>query len=253
MRLRQIALASSDLEAVTRGLAAAFDLEVAYNDPGVAHYGLRNAVMSAGDGFLEVVQPVAADASAGRFIRKRGGDAGYMVIIQVLDAEAERARMTALGAQVVDDIDTKGYRASHFHPAAFGGMLVSVDQQRDASDLQDPLGPWWPAGPTWREHLSDEVTALLALEMASEDPDGLAALWSRLLARPLASGDARRLPLDRGEIRFVSGEGPFTQIRTIELGVKDAGQALARARSAGLDVDAALGVRLGGVWFRPKS
>ena len=87
MRLRQIALASDDQDAVTAALEAVFGLKVAFNDPGIHHYGLKNAVMSAGTAFLEVVQPIADGASAGRFLAKRGGDAGYMVIVQTTDAE----------------------------------------------------------------------------------------------------------------------------------------------------------------------
>ena len=52
MRIRQLALASNDLDKVTHGLAEVFGLKVAYNDPGIHHYGLKNAVMSAGTGFL---------------------------------------------------------------------------------------------------------------------------------------------------------------------------------------------------------
>ena len=45
MRLRQIALASYDLDKVTHGLEEVFGLQVAYNDPGIHHYGLKNAVL----------------------------------------------------------------------------------------------------------------------------------------------------------------------------------------------------------------
>ena len=140
MRLRQIALASTDLDKATHGLAEVFGLKVAFNDPGIHHYGLKNAVLPAGTGFLEVVQPIAEGASAGRFLSRRGGDAGYMIILQDADAEAQRARVSALGVRVVDDIDTPAYRASHFHPADFGGMLVSIDQQRTEPDYLEPFG-----------------------------------------------------------------------------------------------------------------
>ena len=62
MRLRQVALASRRLDEVAAELAAVFGLKVAYNDPHIHHYGLRNAVLSTGTGFLEIVEPVQADA-----------------------------------------------------------------------------------------------------------------------------------------------------------------------------------------------
>ena len=252
MRLRQIALVSSDLDAVTAALETVFGLMVAYNDPGVAHYGLKNAVMSAGDGFLEVVQPVAENASAGRFLAKRCGDAGYMVIVQSADAAAHRARILDLGVRVVDDIDTRTYRASHFHPLDTGGMLLSIDEQRTAPDYLEPFGDWMPAGKDWRDTRTDIVTGLEGITLAGADPAARAALWSRLMDVAPDPADPLRLELARGEIRFAKGEGPLTWITHVDLRVADPAAALERARAAGLPVaDGA--VTIGGVGFRPVS
>jgi len=251
MRLRQIALAAYDLAAVTHALAEVFGLKVAYNDPGIHHYGLKNAVLPAGAAFLEVVEPIAPNASAGRFLVRRGGDAGYMVIIQAADAEAEREWVTSLGVRVVDDIDTPAYRASHFHPADFGGMLVSIDQQRTTTDYLDPFGDWWPAGPGWRDARTGTVLDLVGITLSNPDPNALAMLWSKLLNTSLDPADALRLPLNRGEIRFCEGPDAFTSISGIDLKVADAAGTLDRARAEGLDVDEDGGVLIGGVRFRP--
>ena len=45
MRLRQIALAATDLTASVDALTDVLGIEVAFNDPGVAAFGLVNAVM----------------------------------------------------------------------------------------------------------------------------------------------------------------------------------------------------------------
>lgn len=250
MRLRQIALASRDLDKVVHTLAEVFGLKVAYNDPGIHHYGLKNAVISAGSGFLEVVQPIAEGASAARFLSRRGGDAGYMIILQDPDAEAQRTRVSALGVRVVDDIDTPAYRASHFHPADFGGMLVSIDQQRTESDYMEPFGDWWPAGKTWRETRTHTVLELGGFTLASPDPHALAALWSKLLDSPLDPANDLRLPLTKGLISFCLGEDAMTWISRIDLKVADVEDVLDRARADGLDVDDD-GVLIGGVRFRP--
>ena len=42
------------------------DVEVAFRDPGVAAFGLQNAVMPIGRTFLEVVSPVQEGTTAGR-------------------------------------------------------------------------------------------------------------------------------------------------------------------------------------------
>lgn len=252
MRLRQVALASRDLDLVAGQLRDVFGLNVAYNDPGIHHYGLKNAVLPAGYGFIEVVQPIREDASAARFLARRGGDAGYMVILQTADAEAERARVVALGVRVVDDIDSAHYRCAHFHPADFGGVLVSFDQQRTETDPLVPDGDWWPAGPDWREARSGDVSDVAAVTLATGDPDALARRWSERLDRPLDPSDPGRLPLDRGVVRFVRARGSdtATTIRAIDLEVADIALITRRARSAGLDIDPD-GVLIGGVRFRP--
>jgi hypothetical protein len=251
MRLRQIALASNDLDAAVHGLEEVFGLKVAYNDPHIDHYGLKNAVLPAGTGFIEVVEPIAPTASAARFLKRREGDAGYMVILQTADANAERARAVDLGVRVVDDIDSPTYRCAHFHPADFGGMLVSFDQQRTVDDYLDPYGDWYPAGPDWREARTGTVTDLVGLQLSSPDPHALAALWSKLVGAPLDPADPLRLPLAKGEARFCEGDGPMTWISRIDLKVADVEGALDRARGDGLEIDDDGGVLIGGVRFRP--
>lgn len=251
MRLRQVALASGRLDEVVGEFADVFGLKVAYEDPNVGVYGLRNAVLPAGTGFLEIVEPVRDDASAARFLKRRGGDAGYMVILQVTDAEAERARAVALGVRVVDDIDRPHYRCAHFHPADFGGILASFDQQRTEPDHLAPWGDWMPAGPAWRDARTDEVLDLLSVTIASADPSALARRWSQLLARPLDASDPLRIPLEHGAVRFAqAAPDAATCVTGVELKLKDPAQALRRAKAAGLSVNDE-GVLIGGVRFRP--
>ena len=247
MRLRQIALASYGLDIVVAQLAAVFGLKVAYNDPQVGHYGLKNAVLPSGTGFLEVVEPIADGASAGRFLQRRGGDAGYMIILQTADAEAQRRRLVDLGVRVVDDIDSRDYRCSHFHPADFGGVLTSFDQQRTEADFLAPYGDWMPAGPDWRQARTDEVTDLVSVTLSNRNPEALAQRWSELLGLPL---DGQTLCLARGAVHFVAGDDPATLISSVELKVRDRPATLARAQAAGLDL-AAGGVLISGVRFAP--
>ncbi|HEV7158704.1 MAG TPA: VOC family protein [Caulobacteraceae bacterium] len=233
MRLRQIALAVSDLESTAKALNTAFGLGIAYRDPAIIHYGLANALLPVGGEFIEVLTPVRDDVTAARFLA-RHGDAGYMLIFQVGDAERERARIAAMGVRVVDDLDRPSYRAAHFHPKDFGGILCSVDQQRTVRDHLDPYGDWQPAGRSWRDTGSGKVTGLKAAVLASPDPAALASRFSALLDRPLDASDALRLPLDRGELRFVAGDEPRTSLSAIELTLADASLGGREARIGGV-------------------
>jgi catechol 2,3-dioxygenase-like lactoylglutathione lyase family enzyme len=251
MRLRQVALASGRLDAVVKAFGDVFALKLAYEDPNVGVYGLRNAVLPAGTGFLEVVEPVREDASAARFLTRRGGDAGYMVILQVADAEAERARVVAMGVRVVDDIDRPHYRCSHFHPADFGGVLASFDQQRTEPDHLAPWGDWMPAGPDWRRARTDEVVDLVSVTISAPDPAALARRWSQLLARPQDGADPLCIPLEHGAIRFAAAApGAATCVTGVDLKVRDPAAAVRNAKAAGLEADER-GVLIGGVRFRP--
>ena len=56
-RLRQAVLVARDLDGVAASLRSALGLGAPFHDPGVAAFGLRNAVMALGDTFVEVVSP----------------------------------------------------------------------------------------------------------------------------------------------------------------------------------------------------
>ncbi|HMC42059.1 MAG TPA: hypothetical protein VKI20_03535, partial [Acidimicrobiales bacterium] len=93
LRLRQVALVARRLEPVETALRRELGLGEPFRDPGVAEFGLENAVMSVGDTFLEVVAPVRPDTTAGRYLDRRGGDGGYMAIFQVGDLARVRRRL----------------------------------------------------------------------------------------------------------------------------------------------------------------
>ena len=67
MDIRQIVMVSSLRDPIVSDLSQLFGLEVAFNDPGVGHFGLENAVMPLGTDFLEVVSPIEENTTAGRY------------------------------------------------------------------------------------------------------------------------------------------------------------------------------------------
>jgi len=204
MRLRQVVLAAADLDAAEQAIVDAFGLSLCYRDPGVATFGLRNALFPVGHQLLEVVSPVEEGTTAGRLLAKRGGDTGYMVILEVDDLDTMRTRIADAGARIVFEAVEEGIVGLHLHPADVGGAIVSIDRP-------DTWGEWPWAGPEWRDHVrTDVVTDVVAVEIEANDPGAMAARWSEVLGRPVA-GDPPTIVLDEGEIRFVPagerGEG----------------------------------------------
>jgi len=201
MKLRQCVFVCKDLESSREELCDILGIDVAYRDPGVAKWGLVNVVCPIGNDFLEIVTPSQPGTSAGRYIERRKGDGGYMVILQVDDAKAERARVTGLGIRAVAQKDLPEYNYTHFHPSDTTGVLLSLDTTFAPSGVDPKL--WWPpAEKDWVAHRRSDVTnGLAGVEIQHEDPDAAAEQWSKILNRPV-EGDIIRLD-DEGEIRFV--------------------------------------------------
>jgi hypothetical protein len=258
MRLRQVALVAAKLEPVVENFKAVLGLDVAYRDPEVAVFGLINAVLPVGDEFLEVVEPVTADASAGRYLKRRGGDAGYMVILQAQDALPHRGRVTGMGVRNIAEMTTKKYTFTHFHPGDFGGVLTSIDSVGGVSDYLAPDGDWPPAGPDWRAHKSaPETLGLMGVVIQAADPAASARRWAELLEASVEAGsEGPMIRLAKGMIRFVPPvDGDGTGVVGLDVAVRDPAAPLARARQRGLPV-AGETISIGGVGLnlvRPAS
>jgi len=244
VRIRQIALVARELEPVVADLRTVFGLGEGFRDPGVGEFGLHNAVMAIGHTFLEVVSPVRAGTTAERFLDKRGGDGGYMVILQTADLAADRRRLAALGVRIVWEVTLDDIATIHLHPRDLGGAIVSLDQPR-------PPESWRWAGPGWQAKVrTDVVRAITGVTIEAADPPGLAARWAEVLGLepPRQSGDALEIALDPGAIRFVAGGERGDGIVAITLAAADAERALATARERGLEASSR-SVRMSGVHF----
>lgn len=217
LRLRQIALVAADLEKRTEQICQSLGIQVGYRDPGVGSFGLHNTVMPIGDTFLEIVSPKEEGTTAGRYLERRGGDGGYMVILQLDDLDAARQRVADLGVRVVWQADHEAIRGTHLHPRDIGGAILSLDEAI-------PPESWQWAGPEWQSRVStDRVSAIVGAELQGEDPAEMAKRWGAVLDRePVATGDGWSLDLEGGGLRFVPlrderGEG----LRAIDLATED--------------------------------
>ncbi len=201
LRLRQIAFVAAELGLVVDDLRFVFAFGVPYNDPGVAVFGLHNAVIPAGHQFIEVVAPTRDGTAGGRYLERRGGDGGYMVILQCDDHPTVKARIDALGVRKVVETDSDHYSIMQLHPRDTGGSFLEIDVQVGGESMD---GPWEPAGPMWQQQHSPTVRGITAAEIQSDAPAELAARWSAILGRALSgAGDAPTIALDNATLRFV--------------------------------------------------
>jgi hypothetical protein len=175
IRLRQVALVARDLGSTVQRLCDELGLTVCYRDPGVAEFGLDNALMTIGDQFIEVVSPIVAGTTAGRLLDKRRADVcGCMAIYEVDDLDSRDTMLSEHGVRVVWSADLSDIRTRHLHPADVGGAIVSIDQPV-------PQGSWRWAGPSWRAHPDGAaVTAIAGVTVSANDPDRMAGRWAEL-------------------------------------------------------------------------
>jgi hypothetical protein len=237
LRLRQICLVASELEKPVADLKAIFGLETCFHDPNVAKYGLENALLPVGTDFLEVVAPFQEETAAGRYLDRRGGDGGYMVILQCDDAELREQRMPEIGVRIANRLDYGTYLGLQLHPKDTGGAILetSTDPRSVAPD-----GPWHPAGDSWEEAVrTDVVRAMTAVELQSDDPGGLAARWAEVLNVPLGN-DAEGNPalkLENAELRFIpADDGRGEGLGGLDLAVADRDAILREAAARDCDV-----------------
>jgi len=221
-RLRQAVLAARDLDAVAGTLRAELGLGEPYADPGVEHFGLRNAVFTLGDTFLEVISPVRQDTAAGRLLDRRGGDCGYMVMFQLDERiSLARDRVRAQGVREVFEVALADIAEVHLHPADMRGAIVSLSRPQ-------PPETWRWGGPEWQRR--SVPLELAGATIAVADPGVVQERWDAVIGAPVgragvcfradaaepglieivlagAAGDARRDPLEIGGVRFLFETG----------------------------------------------
>lgn len=233
LRLRQICLVAAELRPAVEDLKAVLGIEECFHDPAVGKYGLENALLPIGRNFMEVVAPVEDGTAAGRYLDRRGGDGGYIVILQCDDAEERREHVGELGVRIANPMDYGDFLGTQLHPRDTGGCMLEFDRQDgDAVD-----GPWHPAGSDWESAVRlERTTAMTGCTLQSQDPAALAERWADILMRPAAPGpNGLRIPLDNGFIDFVEPQdGRGDGLIGVTVDVVDPGPVIAAATSRSL-------------------
>lgn len=159
LRLRQLCLVAAELEPTVDLLTRLFGLGVGFRDENVARYGLVNAVIPIGTSFVEVVAPTRPGTAAGRYLERRGGDGGYMVILDCDDLAERRRRIEAMGVRIVTALSHEGYEGIQLHPRDTGGAMLELNRTAGGAALE---GPYHPAGPDWRARRRNGVVRGIA-------------------------------------------------------------------------------------------
>ena len=237
MRLRQFVFVAEDLKSAVVDVGATLGLAVCYNDPNVGNFGLHNALLPIGGDLIEIVAPIREGTTAGRYLERRQGGGGYMIILQCDDAVAHRERIAALAVRDIWRHDDDDCHATHFHPADVPGAILSIDDMGPDGDPRVELSRWQWAGPNWQEFVQTQSTkALTAVEIQADNPDAVAARWSEVLDLPLENINGMpAVKLDNAHIRFAADtDGRGLGIGAIDILPNDRDNILQMADKFGL-------------------
>jgi len=206
IQLRQICLVAAQLEPVIEDLTTILGINICYVDDGVAAFGLENALMPIGRNFLEVVAPIQDATAAGRYLERRGGDGGYMVITQADSRKTQlAARQRALdsGVRIAHEVERGDWHLTQLHPrdleAAF--LELEADQHNDFD------GYWMPVGGLgWEDKVKQDVTIdIVGVELQTDNPASLADKWAHIVgAECLVEAESVVVSLNNVALRFVA-------------------------------------------------
>lgn len=240
IHLRQICLVAKELEPSVSQLATVLGINPCFVDPAVGKFGLENTLLGIGSQFVEVVAPIAPDTAAGRFLDRRAGNGGYMVICQIITRAAQdrvRQRATDNAVRVAYESDRGSWHLMQLHPADMGAAFLEVDWDCN----EDPNGFWHPAGgEAWRDHVSaGQVSAISGVHLQSDDPGALARRWAAVIGQPIDQRDGvPEVALANACIRFIQAtDGRGDGLSAIELRCNNPQSIRDRARQTGCVTD----------------
>lgn len=241
LRLRQIALVAEQLQPAIDDFNHVLGIDVAYRDPGVGRFGLENALLPIGNQLLEIVAPIEENTAGGRYLERRGGDGGYMVITQCDDHTPRRKRVEQLGIRIVNEFERDDFKNMQLHPKDTGGSFFEIDEQTGPG-AHDDDGPWEPAGgEAWRDaKRTHRVTGITAAIMQCDDPAKTAARWSEIAEIPLTTDAAGNptMQLKDATLRFVPiTDGRPEGLSELDLATADRPAVLAAAKERGAYVN----------------
>jgi hypothetical protein len=236
--IRQICLVSDKLKPAIEDFSHILEIEKCYSDPLVNFFGLENGLLPIGTDFIEIVAPIRENTTAGRYIDRREGNGGYMVLLQTDSEEVQASSLTRakeMGIRVAFEGTLETYHFVQLHPADTGGSFLQIDWDSQ----NEHNGYWYNAGGNrWKEYVNrDLVSAIAAVELQAEDPALLAQRWGEILDIQVTSNKHGNpeLVLNNGVIRFVTPEdGRGEGLGGVDLKVENRQKLLASAQARGL-------------------
>lgn len=128
-KIEHVALAVSDLEAAVDLYERVWGLELEHREV-VEDQGVEEAMFRLGDSYIQLLHPLSAETTVGRFIEKRG-EGLHHIAYEVADLVAALDSLRKSGVELIDEKPRSGSRGTSVafvHPKGNRGVLVELIQ-----------------------------------------------------------------------------------------------------------------------------
>ncbi len=202
-RVRHYVIAAKDLDATCDQLYALLDVEPTPKREGpepTLAFGFRTRMIRVGTTLIEVVSPIREPHQLHSFFAERGGDGGFMVVMQTYDDTALLARAAANGHKLAFEIpDFRGQHLMQFDYKTFGSRFEFYKYT--------PEDNWWGDPLHGAYHDPKAAEDIVGAEVAVADPAAVAKTAAATFLGTL-DGNSVIFVNDR-RIAFVpAGDGP---------------------------------------------
>jgi methylmalonyl-CoA/ethylmalonyl-CoA epimerase len=125
--IHHLGIAVEDLDEAVQTYERLFGAEVEHRGS-VADQGVEAASLRVGAGRVELLASLGAETPVGKFLAKRGPGMHH-VAYEVDDLPAELSRLSAVGAELIDEVPREGLfglEVAFLHPDAAHGVLSEL-------------------------------------------------------------------------------------------------------------------------------
>jgi methylmalonyl-CoA/ethylmalonyl-CoA epimerase len=98
----------------------------------VTEQGVKVCMLAVGDTHVELLEPLSAESSVGKFLAKRGPGIHH-IAIEVRDINASLAELKKKGARLIDEtprVGARGCLVAFIHPSSTNGVLLELVQHQ---------------------------------------------------------------------------------------------------------------------------
>lgn len=212
-RIRHYVLATHDRDFVAEQIYEVLGLPPTPKKPGpgvTEAYGFYSHMMRVGTTMIEIVQPMTTGHPLSKWLDERGGDGGFMVVLQTYDADALKARAATEKLTLTRDMDFKGQHMIQFDYKHFGTHFELYKYTPEENWWGDPIN-----GPYSDARVAVDV---IGCDVAVDDPAAIAAQTSRLF---LGSSQDTKLTLGDRSVQFVPAQGQVRGLTALDLKARD--------------------------------